>query len=71
VGAQKTRAEVMQELAAYREENASLLNSELERGLTAPAKTVGAQKTRTEVQKELFAGSSEYKDPMQKVYDQR
>lgn len=45
----KTRSEVLQEVQVARQDGSLLSTSELERGITRPAKTVGTPNTRAEV----------------------
>lgn len=67
----KTRAEVIGELQLAKKDGSLLSTSDLERGLTVPAKTTESKLTRAEVQKELFAQSSEDKKLMKKLYGSR
>ncbi len=64
----KTRAEVLQELQAARKDGTLLSTAELERGVTATAKTEATSKTRTQVQNELLAMSAGEKQRMHGLY---
>ncbi len=64
----KTRAEVMQELQAARQDGSLLSTSDLERGLTVPTKNAELGKTRAQVQKELLTMSAEDKQRARQLY---
>ncbi|MGH8758749.1 MAG: DUF4148 domain-containing protein [Burkholderiales bacterium] len=63
-----TRAEVMQELQAARKDGSLLSTSELERGLTVPAKNAEPGKTRAQVRQELITMSAEDKQRTRELY---